>query len=332
MKPKRTASRSDTKPSQQSPALWTAAGIGFMVAALPVSLAIYSGFVLLAERFWPDSVAMSSLAWAIFLSLGSPMLVVGARLLNRARRIREARLMREGSGDTRSPVLYLRAFSDDEKQAEVPEIANINPLAVSTREENFVEALQGIGPVNAIGRPGETLPPLGARRIYVDDEAWQGKVIELMANASLVVLMLGKGDGLWWEIEQALRRVPPERLLFFGEAGDFPTFLKRAKSRLPSPVTMPKLRRLSLAPREYLLSFDSQGRAQFVRPVNSATLWRSNPRKPLLPVYHIALRPVFERLGVPWTPPPAPWLALVITIGIILTLISTITWLILTQA
>ena len=92
------------------------------------------------------------------------------------------------------------------------------------------------------------------------------------------------------------------------------------------------LRRLSLAPREYLLSFDSQGHAQFVRPVNSATLWRSNPRKPLLPVYHIALRPMFERLGMPWSPPPAPSLALMITIGIILTLISTFTWLIFTQA
>jgi hypothetical protein len=45
-------------------------------------------------------------------------------------------------------------------------------LSGLTQEEQLVEALKPAGPVVAVGRPGERLPPVGARRIYlVDDES-----------------------------------------------------------------------------------------------------------------------------------------------------------------
>ncbi len=331
MKPTTRPSPQETVPFRNKPAFWSTIGIAFMLTALPVSLAVSTGAILVIEAFWPDSVPTGALAWSAFLITGSPLLVFGTRFLNRARQMRVAAETLDTLNDTRAPVLYLRTFSDDGKLAESPELARINPLAVSTREENLVEALQGIGPVIAIGRPGEPLPPLGAERIYIDDNAWQQKVIDLMQNAKLVVLMLGKGGGLWWEIEQAFRRLPPQRLLFYGEAKAFPAFLMRAGSWLPSQVTAPKRRTLSLAPNEYLLSFEPDGSARFVRLKNSALIWRGNLQKPLLPAFHIALRPVFKRLDIPWSPPPVPWLPLATLLSLMLVLVGTITWLILTQ-
>ncbi|MEJ2455842.1 MAG: hypothetical protein P8103_17030 [Candidatus Thiodiazotropha sp.] len=332
MKPTTRPSPQETVPHWNKPAFWSTVGIAFMLAALPVSLAVSTGAILVIEAFWPDSMPTGALAWSVFLATGSPLLVFGTRFLNRARQLRAGVGTTDALNDTRAPVLYLRTFSDDAKLADAPELARINPLVVSTREENLVEALQGIGPVIAVGRPGESLPPLGAERIYIDDNAWQQKVIDLMQNAGLVVLMLGKGGGLWWEIEQALRRLPPQRLLFYGEAKAFPAFLTRAGPWLPSEVTMPRHRSLSLAPNEYLLSFEPDGAARFIRLKNSALLWRGNLQKPLLPVFHIALRPVFERLDIPWSPPPVPWRLLATIISLMLLLFGTITWLILIQA
>ena len=68
----------------------------------------------------------------------------------------------------------------------------------------MAEILAHVGPVVAIGKPGEPLPELGAARLYVADDQWQAKVIELMGKAALVVIRLGASPGLLWEIEQSL--------------------------------------------------------------------------------------------------------------------------------
>lgn len=314
----------------QPPRYGFAAGIALMVLALPLSLGVGALLSIFVEDRWPDTVPGSALAWSVFMVVGSPLLVGGARLINRARQLRAAQVA-ELPTDPRPPVLFLRSFPDDARNAAPPDLAQINPFVVATKEENLVEALQGIGPVLAIGRPGELLPPLGARRLYVDHDAWQAKVAQLMSEARLVVLALGASEGLWWEIEQALTRVPPTRLLFFGAARDYPAFLARAQAWLPHPVDMPRLGRLSLAPPEYLMYFDADGHAHFVRPANAATLWRGNLKKPLLPVYHLALRPVFAQLGLPWSPPPVPWLALTVSTGLLVLLFGGLAWLALTQ-
>jgi hypothetical protein len=55
------------------------------------------------------------------------------------------------------------------------------------------------GPVIAIGRPGEKLPPLGAARAYVDDKLWQAEVTKLAQESRLVVLLLDRTSGVAWE-------------------------------------------------------------------------------------------------------------------------------------
>ncbi len=55
--------------------------------------------------------------------------------------------------DPRQPILYLRSFTNEKK--------------VSREEEALSQMLSGIGPLIAIGKPGDLAPPLGATRIYL---------------------------------------------------------------------------------------------------------------------------------------------------------------------
>ena len=77
----------------------------------------------------------------------------------------------------------------------------------------MVKVLTAIGPVVAVGRPGEELPELGAHRIYLPHDQWKDRVAKLMAEAMLVVLRPGQTASVWWETAEMMARVPPERRL-----------------------------------------------------------------------------------------------------------------------
>jgi Flp pilus assembly protein TadD len=140
------------------------------------------------------------------------------------------------SSDTRAPILYLRAFGDDGGNSYNPTgmaanilglktagfLSNVNPVRIirmvinrpaDTAEEQLASFLPGIGPFVAIGKPGEGVPLGGAARLYVPDDQWQAKVLELIDRSQFVVLQPAETSGVWWEVEQMLRRVPGTRVL-----------------------------------------------------------------------------------------------------------------------
>ncbi|MFD5052833.1 transferase [Streptomyces tendae] len=116
-------------------------------------------------------------------------------------------------------VLYLRSFRDDHRLARphrIPLVGAWLAAAVSTgpgEEERIAAALSWAGPLVGVGDPGERVPRAGARRMYLPRDDWQTPVSTLMRGASLVVIVLGKGAGTLWEIREAMRVLPPERLL-----------------------------------------------------------------------------------------------------------------------
>lgn len=99
--------------------------------------------------------------------------------------------------DARPPILLLRAFRMDELDSDAAIPGDI-PI---TFEEFIVRPLRPYGPVVAIGRPTEALPPLGAHREYVSDD-WQGRVTELLNLSHIIVVILDTTPGLQWELEQ----------------------------------------------------------------------------------------------------------------------------------
>ncbi|MEU3416245.1 hypothetical protein ABZ760_34235 [Streptomyces sp. NPDC006658] len=136
-------------------------------------------------------------------------------------------------------TLYLRSFEDDVRRTALEENerpapgpgAVVSDLGLSTRteEEQLAQALKPVAPMVAVGRPGERLPLVGARRLYLPVDDWQDTVRDLMRRARLVVMAVGLGPGLLWEFSEATRLLPAERLvLLVPGREEYETFRARA--------------------------------------------------------------------------------------------------------
>ncbi|MBX7245927.1 MAG: hypothetical protein K1X53_10545 [Candidatus Sumerlaeaceae bacterium] len=149
---------------------------------------------------------------------------------------------RELADDKRPPILFLRAFDDDGKMTFNPDgwestllglrspkslrflgfFNNFNPVrllrllmssSVETAEEQLAVYVRTQGPFVAIGRPGETISTGGAARVYVGDNEWQDWVLKQMAETRLAIIQPGETRGVEWEIQQAFKALPPEKVL-----------------------------------------------------------------------------------------------------------------------
>ena len=90
------------------------------------------------------------------------------------------------------------------------------PLFESSLEQTAASVLSSLGPVIAIGRPGESLPPPGAARLWLSNEEWRSRVSELLSRCVRVVMILGdiKGeDGLAWEVDAIFRLTEPAKVI-----------------------------------------------------------------------------------------------------------------------
>jgi hypothetical protein len=94
--------------------------------------------------------------------------------------------------------LYLRPFA----------VTGVLEVDVSDRwdekvelESVLAEALWPLGPVVALGQPGEHL---GAGRIAVDEEEWRQAVEKLMRQAQRILLIPSNRPGTLWEIQRIL--------------------------------------------------------------------------------------------------------------------------------
>jgi hypothetical protein len=127
------------------------------------------------------------------------------------------------ANDHRPPLIYLRSFGADQGYQGG---AWFRMGRAESDEEALSRLLQQIGPLVAIGKPGEFLPLLGASRMYVDHENWQGVVSDLLSKAALLILRVGATDGLLWEVSAARSAVLPSKLLIW-----HPHYGRRAKKR-----------------------------------------------------------------------------------------------------
>ncbi|GLZ47183.1 hypothetical protein Acsp06_33680 [Actinomycetospora sp. NBRC 106375] len=152
-----------------------------------------------------------------------------------SRGLRRAKQMRAPSAadvlatDDRPPVLYLRPFSNDGV------VLSGHYFLFKTYEEHLVKALSDIGPVVAVGSPGENArtPEVGAARMYLRDDAWQERVGHLIRQSSLIVLHGGSSPGVLWELRSVLAQGRPERLIVClpVDAAQTPKKLRHAEAR-----------------------------------------------------------------------------------------------------
>ena len=142
--------------------------------------------------------------------------------------------------DPRPPVVYLRSFEADSEIVLRPDgfwhkvaTSLIDYAVTFSPEQELAEILNRVGPVIAIGKPGEPLPELGAARLYVGDADWKAKVTDMMARSRLVIIRTGSTPNLQWEIEQTMAHVPRRQILFvsLGDAKKTAVFDKYFEQR-----------------------------------------------------------------------------------------------------
>lgn len=198
--------------------------------------------------------------------------------------------------DGRQPVLYLRSFREDDVASQNLSHA-FEPTyhldESNTEEDRLAAALAEIGPVIAIGEPGEELPRMGAARLYLENANWQERVKELIGRSRLTVIRVGASDNVWWEVQTAIEMIGPERLLFvlpYGEV-EYSEFRQRLEKLIVSRLPAYPLSLASLAGSiRGFLYFDADWKPHILIVKNGGVLkeWKK--------VFRMTLSPVFERV------------------------------------
>jgi hypothetical protein len=232
--------------------------------------------------------------WSLFcLLLGSGLLWM--------RKLRARPANHVLSDDQRPPVLYLRSFKDDELTSRP--IRETGLPVPFTEEEYLVEVLRDFGPCIAIGQPGESLPDLGAVRIYLADDAWQDKVRELLISSKLVVLRAGKTPNFLWEVEQGIRSARPQNIIILipRMKNVYRSFRKLANryfpKSLPERIEEPNLF-MGIASLHGYLYFDEDWTPHFVEFRSRTAFWSRPVSFPIKYVIQASLSPIYERFGI----------------------------------
>jgi hypothetical protein len=156
-----------------------------------------TGLLLVFGRYFGGALAYLTDAIAFGL------MALGYASYRRAKRHLAAPALDIRRQDNRPPVLLLRSFGDDVIPVQEFRLSFFIQRA-QTFEEILTQHLWDYGPVIAIGRPGEAIPPLGAAREYLRNESWQSRLKELSASARMLVLVLGRTEGVLWEIRRVI--------------------------------------------------------------------------------------------------------------------------------
>jgi TM2 domain-containing membrane protein YozV len=226
------------------------------------------------------------------------------------------------ASDPRPPVLYLRSFGIDDQilvtsRGLGSRLAGLLTYTASVSpEQEMAFILERVGPVVAIGKPGERLPQLGAARVYVADDQWRAVVGKLMSDAALVVIRAGDTENLWWEVQETMTRCPRQRIVIvaLGPPGTLASFERRFSETFGAP------RRRALNPRSsaltmllrvllpygrgvgQLIYFDRQGNP-CAEPLSFRITWSGfvlSPYRPYRDALQAAFRNVFAELGIRW--------------------------------
>jgi hypothetical protein len=121
--------------------------------------------------------------------------------------------------DARPPVLFLRAFRDDQIPLAEPKRTLFGRLVDLGRPHTNLDLLllelgTPYGPVVALGNPTDRLPPYGAARGYFDHKTWQDSVRQLAAESTAIVICLDDTEGIWWEVTHLAEQGRLNKTLF----------------------------------------------------------------------------------------------------------------------
>ena len=209
-------------------------------------------FAIVGLMDLPAFEPLFDLWWATLTGLALFLITahVGFRLLRSGWKYDVVSAEQLLASDPRRPVTYLRSFEADSEIVlrrdgfwNKATTMLIGYMVTFSPEQELAEIVTRVGPVIAIGKPGEPLPELGAARLYVGDADWKAKVTDMMARSRLVIIRTGSTPNLQWEIEQTMTHVPRRQILFVSLGDEKKTavfdqyFKRRFGQVLPSGTT-----------------------------------------------------------------------------------------------
>jgi hypothetical protein len=177
-----------------------------------ILIALLAGLARLAIQQLFESDPWSQwVFWVVFLCLFRVWLSRTVRTYRQMKAQSAVKVLE--SPKAKRPIFYLRSFALDARAARPTLIQKIFQLP--NAEQTVTGQLRKLGPVIAIGRPGEKLPALGAARFYASDELWHAKVADVVDASQLVLWATGVTEGLRWEISHLIKNLPPGKLVLW---------------------------------------------------------------------------------------------------------------------
>jgi hypothetical protein len=203
----------------QAPPRWRGRALLRLLAlAVVCAGSFYIGSRTLAQFSDAAKLLMVILFFLVAGAIASPVIIAGLRAIGQLSTPSAHRALRY---DLRLPILYLRSFGLEEmmnsRLTSMERLFGFLSFIFISRtfEDQAVLVLRKLGPVIAIGRPGEKIAPIGASRFYVDDEIWQRKIAEIVSASQLVLSASGTTEGLRWELSHLLSALAPEKLILW---------------------------------------------------------------------------------------------------------------------
>jgi hypothetical protein len=170
------------RPRKLAAAAWF--GLSFLLLAVATTAGPLSLWWVGMDQLINSSVEFI-VGYYCVLILGAILLpLASVKCFVHAKRLRSPSALEILASERRPPVVYFRPFTADVG-------AKPRRFDSTTEEEAIAYALNDIGPLVAIGTPEETLPSLGAARMYVDNEKWREAALDLLGRAAVVIMRIG---------------------------------------------------------------------------------------------------------------------------------------------
>lgn len=144
-------------------------------------------------------------------------------------------------------ALYLRGFENDD-------YSNKWGLVKKGRKQFseylFTKILSKYCVCSAIGMTKELDAPLGAKRIYVDDETWKDVVAELMEKSDKIYILINNRPSCIWEIESAVQYIEKVVMII-----DDPIKYVLVQEAVKDTIDLPHIQDLTMNNRYYFLQY-----------------------------------------------------------------------------
>jgi hypothetical protein len=267
----------------------------------------YRGFLIVLSGFAVGQAGrtqfVESFPWLVSLAgiCGWALLFYGGVVLFRSRQHASKAKAAVDSAVQAPPVVYLRSFAQDSSTVPYVLTGWVPLFEWASVEEQLADASAPIGPLVALGQHNESLPRLGASRVYADGAEWRDVVDRWLGEARLVILRPGRTPGVQWEIARAIERVDPTKLLILliHVRREFYNSLS-ASLQAASGIQLPpysKARRL-----RGVSAFVAFGESFKPKRLPLKHFWRGPGVKGMQRRFYYAMKPVHATLDVEWVP------------------------------